>query len=281
MSLGALRSQVSGMLGDLDGARSAVSANDAGSLRTRYGRFAGGYAGVAREIAELYPVRCARLLADRVDGDAAILLSPAVDVSTASAPVVALRSGISSISNELDTRIQQASPDALVGASAQTSDAPVVSGTPAWDTERTSALAMRACGACHSNQPGWAWYANIAPLSWLVQHDVDAGREVLNFSEWDRPQRAASQVVASVEAARMPPAYAALLNSDLRLTEAERLELASGLHASLGGALVARSPTPATGGSGVLMATLGTALVALGFALGRARRPRSLNRRTG
>ena len=26
-------------------------------------------------------------------------------------------------------------------------------------------------------------------MSWLVQRDVDEGRQILNFTEWDRPQR--------------------------------------------------------------------------------------------
>ena len=44
----------------------------------------------------------------------------------------------------------------------------------------------RACLDCHSNQTRWPWYSNVAPVSWLVQADVDEGRRVLNFSEWTR-----------------------------------------------------------------------------------------------
>jgi mono/diheme cytochrome c family protein len=149
-----------------------------------------------------------------------------------------------------------------------------VSGAPAWDTDRTAALAARTCAACHSNQPGWSWYANVAPLSWLVQHDVDAGRAVLNLSEWDRPQPAAARLVDSVQQRRMPPSYASLLKPDLALSDAERAELVRGLEATL-----RRDATPpqaaATGaapiGSAVLLATVGTAVVAMAFALGRSR----------
>jgi hypothetical protein len=28
----------------------------------------------------------------------------------------------------------------------------------------------------------WPWYSNVAPVSWLVQHDVDEGRNELNLS---------------------------------------------------------------------------------------------------
>ena len=43
----------------------------------------------------------------------------------------------------------------------------------------------RACGDCHSNETSWPWYSHVAPISWLVAHDVAEGREVLNFSKWN------------------------------------------------------------------------------------------------
>jgi hypothetical protein len=46
------------------------------------------------------------------------------------------------------------------------------------------ATLTRACNDCHSNHTEWPWYSNVAPVSWLVAHDVNEGREELNFSEW-------------------------------------------------------------------------------------------------
>jgi hypothetical protein len=43
----------------------------------------------------------------------------------------------------------------------------------------------RSCFDCHSNETRWPWYAHVAPVSWLVAHDVAEGREHLNFSRWD------------------------------------------------------------------------------------------------
>lgn len=40
------------------------------------------------------------------------------------------------------------------------------------------------CGNCHSNETRWPWYSHIAPLSWIVAHDVHRGRGLINFSEW-------------------------------------------------------------------------------------------------
>jgi hypothetical protein len=43
----------------------------------------------------------------------------------------------------------------------------------------------RSCGDCHSNATAWSsWYTQIAPLSWLMAHEVAAGRKAANFSEW-------------------------------------------------------------------------------------------------
>jgi hypothetical protein len=46
------------------------------------------------------------------------------------------------------------------------------------------ALLRRACYDCHSNETRWPWYTYIAPVSWLISHDVERGRQELNFSEW-------------------------------------------------------------------------------------------------
>ena len=74
---------------------------------------------------------------------------------------------------------------------------PPVTAEAPWDSARTRELAVRACYDCHSNETTWPWYSNVAPMSWLVQRDVDEGRGVLNFSEWDQPQ-AEAEVVQSV-----------------------------------------------------------------------------------
>lgn len=47
------------------------------------------------------------------------------------------------------------------------------------------AVLDRSCGDCHSNATSWSsWYTRIAPLSWLMAHEVAAGRRAVNFSEW-------------------------------------------------------------------------------------------------
>jgi hypothetical protein len=51
-----------------------------------------------------------------------------------------------------------------------------------WDSLRTEQLMTDTCMDCHSNLTKWPWYSNVAPVSWLVQKDVEDGREALNLS---------------------------------------------------------------------------------------------------
>ena len=43
-------------------------------------------------------------------------------------------------------------------------------------------LLKTACYDCHSNQPTYPWYTNIAPVSWWIKHHIDEGSHHLNFS---------------------------------------------------------------------------------------------------
>jgi mono/diheme cytochrome c family protein len=103
-----------------------------------------------------------------------------------------------------------------------------------WDSAQTKALVRRACYDCHSNETVWPWYSNVAPVSWLVQHDVDEGREHLNFSEWNREQRHAKDAAASIEEGEMPMAIYLPTHPEARLTDEETKALLAGIAKSLG-----------------------------------------------
>jgi hypothetical protein len=51
--------------------------------------------------------------------------------------------------------------------------------------EKVMTILKTSCYDCHSNQTVYHWYAHVAPVSWLIAHDVSEGRETLNFSEWN------------------------------------------------------------------------------------------------
>jgi mono/diheme cytochrome c family protein len=107
---------------------------------------------------------------------------------------------------------------------------PPVRAEPQWDSPRTRELAVRACFDCHSNETVWPWYSNIAPISWIIQNDVDEGRREVNFSEWNRPQEEPEESAETVRNGSMPPWYYPWA----RLSEAERQDLVKGLEATLG-----------------------------------------------
>ncbi len=114
---------------------------------------------------------------------------------------------------------------------------PPVVQEPPWDSPQTRALAMGACGDCHSNESVWPWYSNIAPVSWLVVRDVQEGRSKLNFSEWNRPQEDAEDAAGIVNEGEMPPSYYAMMHKSAQLTPAEKDALVRGLQATFGGDL--------------------------------------------
>jgi Haem-binding domain len=121
---------------------------------------------------------------------------------------------------------------------------PPVTLEPRWDSPATRELAARACFDCHSNLTVWRWYSNIAPGSWLIQRDVDAGRGQFNFSEWDKPQDVSvGDLVDVIRSGSMPQWYYTLLHPNASLNAAEKNALIRGLEATL-----AASPPKAGGG---------------------------------
>lgn len=105
---------------------------------------------------------------------------------------------------------------------------------PDWDSPRTRELARRACFDCHSNQTVWPWYSWLAPASWLVQWDVDEGREHLNFSEFDRRQRHAEDCSEELLSGAMPPWQYLPLHPEAELSAEEKRELAEGFDRTFG-----------------------------------------------
>ena len=111
---------------------------------------------------------------------------------------------------------------------------PPVLAEPAWNAPATRVLAQRACFDCHSNEVRWPWYSHVAPVSWLVQHDVDEGRAVLNFSEWQRPQEEAGESAEALREGEMPPRIYPWMHGHARLSAEERAQLIAGLEATPG-----------------------------------------------
>jgi mono/diheme cytochrome c family protein len=101
----------------------------------------------------------------------------------------------------------------------------------AWNSARTEQLMTDACMDCHSNQTTWPWYSNVAPVSWLVQHDVAEGRHELNVSTGDVELE---EMIESIREGSMPPIQYKLAHRGAWLSDQERQDLIRGLEATFG-----------------------------------------------
>jgi hypothetical protein len=88
-----------------------------------------------------------------------------------------------------------------------------------------------ACMDCHSNETQWPWYSNVAPVSWLVQRDVDEGRDRLNLST-DVPE--VQEMIESIEEGEMPPWQYKPAHPGARLSTREKQDLIRGIRATFG-----------------------------------------------
>lgn len=112
---------------------------------------------------------------------------------------------------------------------------PAVVKEPRWNSPATRVLAKRACFDCHSNETIWPWYSRIAPVSWLVQWDVNSGRKALNFSAWENGLREGEnpkKIREELLEGEMPPIQYTLFHAEAKLTKEERQQLADGLSAT-------------------------------------------------
>jgi hypothetical protein len=97
------------------------------------------------------------------------------------------------------------------------------------NTEVTNLL-KTACYDCHSNQPAYPWYTNIAPVSWWIKHHINEGSHHLNFSEWGtysekRKNHKLEECVEMVEEGEMPTASYTWMHGEAKLSDAQRLVL--------------------------------------------------------
>jgi hypothetical protein len=95
----------------------------------------------------------------------------------------------------------------------------------------TQRLFDGACADCHSDHTSWPLYSNVAPISWLVQRDVDGGRRRMNLSEWDKRQPELREVERVILGGGMPPLQYKVVHGRSRLSSAEKRQLAAGFRA--------------------------------------------------
>ena len=99
-----------------------------------------------------------------------------------------------------------------------------------WDSRETEFLVRGACFDCHSNETRWPWYSHVAPVSWLVQSDVDEGRTKLNFSEGKLKEL--EEVANVVSKGEMPPWFYRPAHPEARLSAEQTQALIRGINAT-------------------------------------------------
>ncbi len=94
----------------------------------------------------------------------------------------------------------------------------------------------RSCFDCHSQETRWPWYSRLAPISFLIAHEVHHGREYMNLSLWDtydemQKQRILLTAAEEIEKKRMPPLSYLMLHPEAKMSSEERAMLITWLQA--------------------------------------------------
>lgn len=90
-----------------------------------------------------------------------------------------------------------------------------------------SGILKASCYDCHSNQPVYPWYTNIAPLSWWIKHHINEGSQHLNFSEWGayskkRKNHKLDECLEMLNENEMPLTSYTIIHKDAKLTNNQK-----------------------------------------------------------
>lgn len=83
------------------------------------------------------------------------------------------------------------------------------------------------CYDCHSYQPTYPWYTNIAPVSWWIKHHINEGTHHLNFSDWGnytqkRKDHKLDECIEMVEEDEMPMSSYTLMHNEAKLSAEQK-----------------------------------------------------------
>ncbi len=91
-------------------------------------------------------------------------------------------------------------------------------------------MVKTSCYDCHSYETRYPWYSNIAPVSWMLNHHIQEGREHVNFSIWgdysSRRQRAVkAECMEVLEKGEMPLRGYTMIHKEARLPDDKKAVL--------------------------------------------------------
>jgi cytochrome c len=95
------------------------------------------------------------------------------------------------------------------------------------------------CADCHSLQTKSPFYGHLAPVSWLMERDINHGRQAMNFDLWDsysadQQQTFAAKIVQETREHEMPLLQYRMIHWNSRITGTELRTLADWAHTSSG-----------------------------------------------
>jgi hypothetical protein len=110
------------------------------------------------------------------------------------------------------------------GIKAQRSDKPLLLDST-FDPQVVRTL-EKSCQNCHSEKTEWPWYSYVAPMSWMIENDVQMGRSHMNLSHWngynpEQQQEILSKMSVLVKNRAMPLPRYLLLHPEAKLSDAE------------------------------------------------------------
>ncbi|KUG25476.1 putative cytochrome c [hydrocarbon metagenome] len=108
---------------------------------------------------------------------------------------------------------------------------PPVTNQVKWDSDFTKETFYNACADCHSNETNWPWYSHLAPVSWLIQSDVEKGRRRFNISVREGLKEA-DEAYEEVEKGEMPLPIYLPLHPKARFDDIQKDRFIAGLKAT-------------------------------------------------
>jgi cytochrome c len=86
------------------------------------------------------------------------------------------------------------------------------------------------CGDCHSEKTHYPAYTRLAPVSWMVEHDIHEARGRLDLSRWqdytaDTRVDLLTRIASESRSGEMPLKQYLLLHPDDRLTTQEQQQI--------------------------------------------------------
>ncbi|WP_298312346.1 heme-binding domain-containing protein [uncultured Aquimarina sp.] len=95
-------------------------------------------------------------------------------------------------------------------------------------TSQVKEILKNNCYDCHSDQTIYPWYAEIAPVSYWLDHHVEEGKEHFNMSDWEqysdkKKDHKLDELIEEVEEGEMPLSSYTWIHGDLEKEEMELL----------------------------------------------------------